>query len=260
MNILINGILGYMGKEVEKLCCGGYRGAVLSMGVDPAASGSEACPVYTCIEDVPDGESLDCIIDFSHHSCAPGLLCWAVANRVPTVVATTGHTEEELEAIYSAAEHIPVFFSANMSLGVALLVELAKTAAAAMPDAEIEIIERHHNRKIDAPSGTALMLARAITEVRPEAYEKLGRSGKGKREFNEIGIHAIRMGNIVGEHEVIVGTQNQTITLKHEAHSRALFAEGALAAASFIINMEPGLYDMQSLVSGAQSETATTVK
>jgi 4-hydroxy-tetrahydrodipicolinate reductase len=138
-----------------------------------------------------------------------------------------------------------------MSLGVALLVELAKTAAAAMPDAEIEIIEKHHNRKIDAPSGTALMIANAIMDVRPDAYTNLGRSGQGKRTPEEIGIHAIRMGNIVGEHEVILGTQNQSVTLKHEAHSRALFAEGALAAAAFIIGCEKGLYDMKSLINGA---------
>ena len=143
-----------------------------------------------------------------------------------------------------------------MSLGVALLVELAKTAALAMPDAEIEIIEKHHDRKIDAPSGTALMIAKAITEVRPDAYNNLGRSGQGKRTQNEIGIHAIRMGNIVGEHEVIIGTQNQTITLKHEAHSRALFAEGAIAAAAFLVGCEPGLYDMKSLIGGKSKNEA----
>ena len=119
-----------------------------------------------------------------------------------------------------------------------------------MPEAEIEIIEKHHNRKLDAPSGTALMIANALCEVRPEATINCGRSGQGKRTPEEIGIHAIRMGNIVGEHEVIVGTQNQTITLKHEAHSRALFAEGALAAAAFLVNQKPGLYDMKSLVTG----------
>ena len=119
-----------------------------------------------------------------------------------------------------------------------------------MPEADIEIIEKHHNRKIDAPSGTALMLANAICEVRTDAYVKAGRAGREKREPSEIGVHAIRMGNIVGEHEVIVGTANQTITLKHEAHSRALFAEGALAAAAFICDCDAGLYDMKSLVAG----------
>ena len=143
-----------------------------------------------------------------------------------------------------------------MSLGIALLCELAKTAAAAMPEAEIEIIEKHHNRKLDAPSGTALMLADAVKTVRPAAYNNLGRSGHGKRTPDEIGIHAIRMGNIVGDHEVIIGTNNQTITLKHEAHNRALFAEGALAAAEFLTKQSAGLYDMKSIVSSDKKETA----
>ena len=117
-----------------------------------------------------------------------------------------------------------------------------------MPDAEIEIIEKHHDRKLDAPSGTALAIAKAIQSVRPEAELNLGRSGMAKRTPTEIGIHAIRMGNIVGEHEVMVGTQNQTITLKHEAHSRALFAEGALAAAVWLADKAPGLYDMSDML------------
>ena len=117
-----------------------------------------------------------------------------------------------------------------------------------MPDAEIEIIEKHHNRKVDAPSGTALTLANEIKTVRENANFVLGRSGMGKRQPNDIGISAIRMGNIVGEHEVMIGTQNQTITLKHEAHSRALFAEGALSAAAFLVKQGPGLYNMNDLL------------
>ena len=191
---------------------------------------------------------MDCIVDFSHHEATQKLLEYAISQNIPVVLSTTGHTEEEKKLIYAAAKKIPVFYSANMSLGIALLVELAKKTAEAMPDAEIEIIEKHHNRKIDAPSGTALMIADALHEVRPDSYANNGRSGQGKRQKNEIGIHAIRMGNIVGEHEVIVGTENQTITLRHEAHSRALFAEGALAAAAFIKDKPAGLYDMKSLV------------
>ena len=256
MNILLNGICGHMGREVAKLASEGYRGASLAVGVDPNANGTEApVSVRSFGEIIPLG-NVDCIVDFSHHSCVSELLDFAVKNSIPTVVATTGHTSEEIEKIKDAAKYIPVFFSANMSLGVALLVELAKTAALAMPDAEIEIIEKHHDRKIDAPSGTALMIATALCEVRPEAYTNLGRSGQGKRTPEEIGIHAIRMGNIVGEHEVIVGTQNQTITLKHEAHSRALFAEGALAAAAFLVGCDVGLYDMKSLVGGAAKADA----
>jgi uncharacterized membrane protein len=166
-------------------------------------------------------------------------------------------TEEELSAIYEASKEIPVFFSANMSFGVALLVELAKKTAASMPDADIEIIETHHIRKIDAPSGTAKLLFDEIKTVRPSAFAVNGRVGHAKREQNEIGIHSLRMGNVVGIHEVIVATPNQTITLKHEAHSRALFAEGALCAAEFLIDCGTGLYDMKSIVSGvAAKDTA----
>lgn len=254
MRILVNGISGHMGREVALLCERGYRGSELSLGVDRAAGALGDCPIYAGFEDVPRSAPIDCIVDFSHHTAVIPLLRFAAERGIPTVVATTGHTAEELDAIKAAAAEIPVFHSANMSLGVALLVELAKNAAAAMPDAEIEIIEKHHDRKLDAPSGTALMIADAICSVRPEAYTTLGRSGHGKRTREEIGIHAIRMGNIVGEHEVIVGTDSQTITLKHEAHSRALFAEGALAAAAFIVEREPGLYDMNSLV--AKKDTA----
>ena len=252
MNILISGICGFMGREVEKLCAEGYRGARMSIGVDISADGTKEC-VFSSFDEVPYDAPIDCIVDFSHHSAVKKLLAFATERKIPAVVATTGHTEDELIEIKNAAKYIPVFFSANMSLGVALLVELARTAVAAMPDADIEIVEKHHNRKLDAPSGTALMLAREICEVREGAYPNPGRCGSAKREKNEIGIHAIRMGNIVGEHEVIIGTGTQTITLKHEAHSRALFAEGGLAAAEFIIDMPKGLYDMRSLIGGKEA-------
>ena len=250
MKVILNGICGFMGRETEKLLDSTYRGASLLFGVDAFASKAENATVYKAWGDIPDCYGADCIIDFSHHCATKAMLEYAVKNNIPTVIATTGHTEDELVCIHDAAKKIPIFFSANMSLGVALLVELAKTAALAMPDAEIEIIEKHHDRKIDAPSGTALMIANSICEVRSEAYINNGRSGQGKRTQNEIGIHAIRMGNIVGEHEVMIGTQNQTITLKHEAHSRALFAEGAIAAADFLCKCKAGLYDMKSLIKG----------
>ena len=243
-----------MGREVEKLCAEGYRGAKLIYGVDPGFCGEGGLNVYKKLSDVPSISEIDCIVDFSHHSAVGELLSFAEAAGIPTVVATTGHTPEEKERIIEASKRIPVFFSANMSVGIALLVELAKTAAFAMPEADIEIIEKHHNRKIDAPSGTALMIADALTEVRPEAYANNGRSGQGKRTKEEIGIHAVRMGNIVGEHEVIIGTANQTITIKHEAHSRALFAEGALVAAAFLYRMPRGIYDMKSMISGERED------
>ena len=150
--------------------------------------------------------------------------------------------------ILEAAKEIPVFYSANMSMGVALLAELAKKTAAIYPDADIEIVETHHNRKIDAPSGTALMIANAIKEVRKAATLMMGRSGQGKRAEQEIGLHAVRRGNIVGIHEVLVSTDTETITLKHEAHSRALFADGAMAAAQFLCGKPAGLYRMQDMI------------
>lgn len=255
MNILISGIKGHMGREVESLALEGYRGASVACGVDKNASSGEMS-VYRSFSEVPYDVSIDCIIDFSHHCAIGEIMDFAIERSLPVVVATTGHTEEELAILYQAAKVIPVFFSANMSLGVALLVELAKTAALAMPEAEIEIIEKHHDRKLDAPSGTALMIAGALREVRPELYANPGRSGQGKRTKEEIGIHAIRMGNVVGEHEVILATKNQTISLKHEAHSRALFAEGAIAAAAFVSKKPAGLYDMNSIVGKKEKSAA----
>ena len=245
MKVLLCGLNGHMGKEVAALCEAGYREASLVAGVDIAAS-SASVPCYTDFESIK--EEAEVIVDFSHHSAIFPLLAYAKAKKLPVVVATTGQNEAELAAISEASLEIPVFFSANMSYGVALLLELAKKTAAALPEAEIEIIEKHHDRKIDAPSGTALMLANGIMEVRPEAFTVMGRSGHAPRTKAEIGIHSLRMGNVVGEHEVIVATQNQTITLKHEAHSRALFAEGALCAASFLIGKEAGLYSMKDMV------------
>ena len=248
MNLLINGFLGYMGREVVALCTHGYRGARFLIGVDRnALPGENIYPSCTMIDFV---DGVDCIVDFSHHTAVGEVMELATRLKIPTVVATTGHTEEELMLIRRCAHNVPVFHSAKMALGVALLVELARTAALAMPDAEIEIVEKHHKRKVDAPSGTALMIAEAIRDVRPEAYVNSARCGLSPRSAHEIGIHAIRLGNSVGEHEVMIATANQTITLKHEAHSRTLFAEGAIAAAEFIIGCPSGLYDMKSLISG----------
>ena len=261
MNILLNGISGYMGREVAKLCESNYRTASLALGVDPNGA-YDGAPVYSSLDEIVSTDGVDCIIDFSHHSVTPALIDFAIANNLPLVLCTTGHTNEEIELIHKASESIPLFYSGNMSLGIALLVELAKTTTAAFPEAEIEIIEKHHDRKVDAPSGTALMLANAIREVRPEAYANCGRSGQGKRTSEEIGIHSIRMGNIVGEHEVIIGTPSQTVTLKHEAHNRALFAEGAIAAAAFLVNQDAGLYDMKNMIcgEGAKDTVITTDK
>lgn len=242
IKVLINGACGRMGKEVEKLV-EASESMTVAAKVDKMAAES-GC--YTDINDF-SGEA-DVIIDFSNHLGTKDLLDYAVKKNIPTVVATTGHTDKELAMIEEAGKKIAVFHSANMSLGVALLCELAVKTAATMPDADIEIVETHHNRKLDAPSGTALMIANAIKAVREKAQFVFGREGMAKREKNEIGVHAVRRGNIVGIHEVLVSTDSQTITLKHEAHSRALFAEGAVSAAEFILRKPAGLYNMNSIV------------
>lgn len=242
IKVIINGACGRMGQEVEKII-EASEDLKLAARVDKMADQS-GC--YSNINDF-DGDA-DVIIDFSNHLGTKELLDYAVKKGIPTVVATTGHTDEELEMIAEASKKVAVFHSANMSLGVALLVELAKRTAEVMPEADIEIVETHHNRKLDAPSGTALMIANELKKVREHARFVLGRSGNAKRESDEIGISAVRRGNIVGIHEVLVSTDSQTITLKHEAHSRALFADGGISAARFLVGKPAGLYDMHSIV------------
>ena len=246
MRILLSGLTGHMGREVCALAEAGCRGAKIVAGVDAFAKDDTCVP---CARSFAEASAdVDCVVDFSHHSLTHELLAFCVKNSLPLVLATTGQTEEERAEINEAAKRIPLFFASNYSMGIALLIELAKKAASLMPEAEIEIIEAHHDRKLDAPSGTALTIAEELKTVRTDAEFVMGRSGQHKREKREIGINSIRMGNIVGMHEVMIGTQNQTITLKHEAHSRALFAEGALAACEFLMGKPAGLYDMKAMV------------
>ena len=188
------------------------------------------------------------IVDFSHHTAVAEVLANARTLNCAAVIGTTGHTREEKELILEAAQQIPVFFSGNMSLGIAVLCRLATQATAVFPDADIEIVEVHHNRKVDAPSGTAKMLFEAVKKARPEAYEHCGRAGEGKREPNEVGISSLRMGNVVGVHEIHICTPNQTLTLRHEAGNRGMLADGAVDAARFICGKKPGLYNMEDLL------------
>ena len=248
MRILISGLCGRMGNEVAKLAMNGYRGAELTAGVDINACGAEGIPCAQHFEDA-DTE-VDCIVDFSHHTCVGGLLDFAVKNGIPAVIATTGHTDEERQAIEAAAKKIPVFYAANYSLGIALLIELAKKVAKTMPDAEIEIIEKHHDQKLDAPSGTALMLADAINEENDGAYHYVyDRSAvRQKRDPKEIGISSVRGGSIVGDHEVLFCGPDEVITLKHTAYSRSIFANGAINAAVYLAKKEPGLYNMGNMI------------
>ena len=192
----------------------------------------------------------DMVIDFSHHSAIADVLDYAKKYNCAAVIGTTGHTPEEKELILSAAQQIPVFFSGNMSLGIAVLCRLAKQAAAYFPDADIEIVEIHHTRKVDAPSGTAHMLFNAIKEVRPAASEHCGRAGEGKRTKEEIGISSLRMGNVVGVHEVHICTPTQSLTLRHDAITRGMLADGAVDAARFMEGKGVGFYNMESILNG----------
>lgn len=249
MKLLVCGLHGHMGALVAKAALAENAGVEKVVGVDPAPCADRALSDLPCAKEFASADAgVDCIIDFSHHSLTNDLLAFAVKNKLPLVLATTGQTEAEKAAITAAAKEIPLFFAPNYSIGVSLLIDLAKRAAKTLPDAEIEIVERHHDRKLDAPSGTALALANALCEVRPDSKIVPGRTGDGKRQTNEIPIHSIRMGNIAGVHEVILGTQSQTLTLSHEVHDRGVFAEGALAAARFLIGKAPGLYTMQDLL------------
>ena len=190
----------------------------------------------------------DVVIDFSHHTAIADVLNYSKQIGAAAVIGTTGHTPEEKALISAAAAEIPVFYAGNVSLGIAVLCRLVKDAARYFPDADIEIVEVHHTRKVDAPSGTAHMLFNAIKEVRPQAYENCGRAGEGKRTKDEIGIHALRMGNVVGIHEIHIHTANQSLTLKHESGSRAMLADGAVAAARFMEGKAKGLYNMESIL------------
>lgn len=242
MKYLIHGAMGYMGKEVLKLL--GTRmpeiGAVL---VD---ANSDCESIYRTLSDCP--ERVDCVIDFSHHSATGALTDYVTVTKTPLVLATTGQTEQELAMIDAAAKTVPVFFASNMSVGIAVLIRMAKQAAQAFPDADIEIVETHHNRKLDVPSGTALTIGRALQTVRPDAELNIGRHENGRREKTQIDIHSLRMGNIAGIHEVHICTPTQTLTLKHEAHDRRLFAEGAVDAADFLCGKPAGLYTMEDLL------------
>jgi len=191
------------------------------------------------------------IIDFSHPSCIIPLLNYAKKTKTPAVICTTGLADEQLAAVNAAAQEIPVFFSANMSLGVNLMAELCKKAAALLgADFDVEIIEKHHNQKIDAPSGTALMLADAVASAlpHPSLYEYDRHSRRQKRDKNEIGIHAVRGGTIVGEHEVIFAGRDEVLTISHSAASKEIFAVGAVNAAVFLAEQPAGMYNMGSLV------------
>ena len=246
MRLIVTACTGHMGAIVCDLIEQGFENHTLAAKTSRQCEENGVDRCYRTVNDF-DGEA-DCLVDFSNHEAIGEILDYCVRRNLPAVIATTGFTEEEMALIHEASKKIPLFQSANMSVGIALLRKLAKQTAAMFPDADIEIVEKHHNRKLDAPSGTALLLADSIAEVRENAVFVEGRSGHAKRMPEEIGIHAIRIGNEVGTHEILFGNGNETITLKHEAENRALFAQGALKAASFLEGKEPGFYNMDDMV------------
>lgn len=249
MKIILNGADGKMGRELLHLI--EERRGEIECVATVDARGSER-GFFSSLFDF--WEEADAVIDFSHPSLTEELLRYSEARRLPLVIATTGQSDSEISMIRRASSHIPVFHSANMSIGIAVFIRLARRIAAMFPDADIEILEAHHRDKADAPSGTALMIADAVREERrivamEESELTFGRYGQSKRRKGEIGIHSIRGGSTVGMHELIATSQNQTITLRHEAHSRALYAEGALAAAQFLLGKSAGLYNMYDMLS-----------
>lgn len=201
---------------------------------------------YACIDDVK--ESSDVLIDFSHHSCTPLICKWAEKTNTPLVIATTGQNPDELAIVKSASKTVPIFKSANMSVGVGITCKLVEEAANNFSGADIEIVEVHHNKKLDAPSGTALMLAEAAKKGAGAGQFVIGRNGQSERKLGDIGISSVRLGNIVGEHSVFLDNGFEQIEIRHVAHDRMLFAQGAVRAAEFIISQAPGLYTMEDLL------------
>lgn len=246
MNILIYGIGGRMGRVVYSTINSDNELNVVC-GVDKFLDNNDFnVPVYKEIKDVK--EKIDCIIDFSNHVNVNDYLPYAKEKNIPCVIASTGFDVNELQLINETSKYIPILKSGNMSLGINLLLQMSKLCAKVLGDkADIEIIEQHHNKKLDAPSGTALLLADGIKSVNPEYEYNIGRNGLSPRKKNEIGINAVRGGTIVGKHDVMFILDNEVITLKHEAESRQIFANGSISAAKFIVKQTPGLYSMEDL-------------
>lgn len=243
-------LVGACGKMGDNICEYAKQNGDIKIvaGVDKINTGKDF-PVVANINDITT--DADVIIDFSNVALLDSILEYAKTKKIPVVIATTGYSETQIEKIKNASKSIPVFFTFNMSIGVNLLCSLAKKAAGILGDGfDIEIIEKHHNQKIDAPSGTAIMLANSINSVSDDKfdYEYDRHSKRAKRPKNEIGIHSVRGGTIVGEHDVIFAGIDEVITLSHQALSKQVFAVGALRAAKFICKKNAGLYDMNDIM------------
>lgn len=248
IKILISGALGKMGVNVLSAIKNDPE-VIAVCGLDKVEDLSGSIPVYDDFSKVT--QPVDVVIDFSSPKALDGILAFISKTGANAVLCSTGYTQEDLDKIDKASENNAIFRSANMSLGVNVLVELAKTAVKNLTGFDVEIIEKHHNQKVDAPSGTALMLADAVKEVDNDKFYVYGREGiVGKRDANEIGIHAVRGGNIVGEHDVIFAGSDEVITLSHHASDRKVFAFGAVKASKFIYGKKNGLYNMADMLSG----------
>lgn len=249
--IAINGCNGKMGQVIAETIAASFpEKCRVSYGIDISGTQNADFPVYVSYGAIPADRRADVIIDFSNPAALPGLTEFAGARKIPLVVATTGLSKEDEALLRETAKKIPVFWSANMSIGICLIKELVKKAAAFLgEDYDIEIIEKHHNRKLDAPSGTALAIADAISASEGDkfCYEYDRHSRRAKRKKNEIGISSVRGGNIVGDHDVIFAGQNEVIEIGHRAMSRNLFADGAIKAAFFLQDKPAGFYGMEEL-------------
>ena len=245
LRVIINGYSGSMGKVLTK-CVNEDSELQLVCGV---SRDELDVPFKTYHKMSEVEENADIIIDFSNHCAIYDVLDYATKTKTPLVIATTGFNDEELGAIEKASAIIPIFHSSNMSLGVNVLVKLVKDAAKALNGFDIEIIEKHHNKKLDSPSGTAVMIANGIKEVLPGSECIYGRYGRSeKRKPTEVGIHAIRGGTIVGEHTTIFAGHDEVVEIKHTAQSKDIFAKGAIAAAKFLVNKEAGYYNMNNML------------
>lgn len=245
LRVIISGYSGSMGKVLTK-CANEDSELEIVCG----SSKDDLDVPFKTYHKMSEVEELaDVIIDFSHHSTIEDTLSYAIKTKTPIVIATTGFNDEELAKIKESSNIIPIFHSSNMSLGVNVLVKLVKEAAKSLNGFDIEIIEKHHNKKLDAPSGTAVMIANGVKEVLPDSEYIYGRHGRSdKRSSNEIGIHAIRGGTIVGEHTTIFAGHDEVVEIKHSAQSKDIFAKGAIAAAKFLVKQEAGYYNMNNML------------
>ena len=246
MKIIICGALGKMGTKIRENALK-TADVIPAFGVDVKEADINGFKVYDDFNSIP--EKADVVIDFSSKATLPSLLSYCVKTDTPAVLCSTGYTEDDIAAVKAASEKVALFRSANMSLGVNVLIEAVKFAAKRLYDFDIEIIEKHHNKKADAPSGTAIMIKDGIKEVFPDKTEIYGRYGLvGARNKKEIGIHAVRGGTIVGEHQVIFAGDNESLTFTHNAESRDVFAAGAITAARFLAGKDNGLFSMKDLI------------